>query len=88
MQNNYQGPPEEFAMVVPVPVVLQKEQVKTLPRELFDKSTCSARRASSSTGSRTRAATEPPRRGGNRAATPTTGRRMPTARAEARARTT
>ncbi len=37
MQNNYQGPPENFAMVVPVPVVLQKENVKTLPRELFAK---------------------------------------------------
>jgi len=37
MQNNYQGPPEDFALVVPVPVVLQKENVKTLPRDLFDK---------------------------------------------------
>jgi len=37
MQNNYQGPPENFAMVVPVPVVLQKENVKTLPMEVFDK---------------------------------------------------
>jgi len=36
MQNNYQGPPENFAMVVPVPVVLHKENVKTLPREVFD----------------------------------------------------
>ncbi|HEY8141668.1 MAG TPA: DUF2330 domain-containing protein, partial [Kofleriaceae bacterium] len=36
MQNNYQGPAEDFAMVVPVPVVLQKENVKTLPREIFD----------------------------------------------------
>ncbi|MGD8825481.1 MAG: DUF2330 domain-containing protein [Myxococcales bacterium] len=35
MQNNYQGPPEDFAMVVPVPVVLQKENVKTLPKEIF-----------------------------------------------------
>jgi uncharacterized protein (TIGR03382 family) len=35
MQNNYQGPPENFALVVPVPVVLQKENVKTLPREIF-----------------------------------------------------
>jgi len=35
MQNNYQGPPEDFAMVVPVPVVLKKEQVKTLPRDVF-----------------------------------------------------
>ena len=35
MQNNYQGPPERFAMVVPVPIVLQKENVKTLPREIF-----------------------------------------------------
>src|SRR4051794_18653186 len=36
MQNNYQGPPSDFAMVVPVPVVLQKENVKTLPRDVFD----------------------------------------------------
>jgi hypothetical protein len=35
MQNDYQGPPESFAMVVPVPVVLQKENVKTLPKEVF-----------------------------------------------------
>jgi len=35
MQNNYQGPPEDFAMVVPVPVVLQEDNVKTLPREIF-----------------------------------------------------
>ena len=35
MQNNYQGPPENFAMVVPVPVVLQKTNVKTLPNEIF-----------------------------------------------------
>ena len=37
MQNNYQGPPQDFAMVVPVPVVLQKENVKTLPRDVFDR---------------------------------------------------
>ncbi len=37
MQNNYEGPPERFALVIPVPVVLQKENVKTLPRELFTK---------------------------------------------------
>ena len=37
MQNNYQGPPRDFAMVVPVPVVLQKENVKTLPREIFQR---------------------------------------------------
>lgn len=36
MQDDYQGPPESFAMVVPVPVILQKENVKTLPRALFD----------------------------------------------------
>src|SRR5499426_3144160 len=35
MQNNYQGPPENFAMVVPVPVVLQEQNVKTLPLEVF-----------------------------------------------------
>ncbi len=37
MQNNYQGPPKDFAMVVPVPVVLQKENVKTLPHDVFKK---------------------------------------------------
>jgi hypothetical protein len=37
MQNNYEGPPENFAMVVPVPVVLQKENVKTLPKDIFEK---------------------------------------------------
>lgn len=36
MQNNYQGPPQSFAMVVPVPVVLQKENVKTLNNEVFE----------------------------------------------------
>ncbi len=35
MQNDYQGPPEGFAMVVPVPQVLQKENVKILPKEVF-----------------------------------------------------
>src|ERR1700681_2632727 len=37
MQNAYQGPPENFAMVVPVPTVLQKENVKVLPRDIFDR---------------------------------------------------
>lgn len=37
MQNNYQGPPEGFALVIPVPVVLKKEDVKTLPKEVFDR---------------------------------------------------
>jgi hypothetical protein len=37
MSNNYQGPPESFAMVVPVPVVLHKEDVKTLPFDVFDR---------------------------------------------------
>jgi MYXO-CTERM domain-containing protein len=37
MQNDYQGPPEDFAMVVPVPVVLSEETVKTLPKEVFDR---------------------------------------------------
>ena len=35
MQNNYKGPPEAFALVIPVPTVLQKEDVKTLPEEVF-----------------------------------------------------
>lgn len=37
MQNAYEGPPENFALVVPVPVVLQRENVRTLPREVFDR---------------------------------------------------
>jgi hypothetical protein len=37
MQNNYQGPPEDFAMIVPVPVVLQEDNVKTLPQEIFSR---------------------------------------------------
>ncbi len=37
MQNNYQGPLADFAMVVPVPVVLQEENVKTLPNEVFSR---------------------------------------------------
>jgi len=37
MTNTYEGPPQGFAMVVPVPIVLQKENVKTLSHELFDR---------------------------------------------------
>ena len=37
MQNDYQGPPSAFAMVVPVPTVLHEEDVRTLPREIFDR---------------------------------------------------
>ncbi len=37
MQQSYKGPPEDFAMVVPVPVVLHEAQVKTLPRDVFTK---------------------------------------------------
>jgi len=35
MQNNYKGPPEAFAMVIPVPVVLKETDVKTLPKAVF-----------------------------------------------------
>jgi hypothetical protein len=35
MSNTYKGPPSDFAMVVPVPVVLQKKQVKTLHADVF-----------------------------------------------------
>ncbi len=35
MQNNYKGPPEAFAMVVPVPVVLREGDVKTLDKAVF-----------------------------------------------------
>ncbi|MDP1921018.1 MAG: DUF2330 domain-containing protein [Myxococcales bacterium] len=35
MQNNYRGPTDDFALVIPVPVVLKKEMVKTLPKNVF-----------------------------------------------------
>jgi len=35
MRNNYEGPPEDFAMVIPVPQVLQEENVQTLPEAVF-----------------------------------------------------
>ncbi len=35
MQNNYKGPAQDFAMVIPVPVVLKESDVKTLPKEVF-----------------------------------------------------
>jgi MYXO-CTERM domain-containing protein len=35
IQNDYKGPAEAFAMVVPVPVVLHEGDVKTLPKEVF-----------------------------------------------------
>lgn len=37
MQNDYQGPPSDFAMVVPVPVVLHEEDVHTLDRGVFER---------------------------------------------------
>ena len=36
MRNNYQGPPKDFALVVPVPQILKKEDVKTLDDSVFD----------------------------------------------------
>jgi hypothetical protein len=36
MQNDYKGPLADFAMVVPVPVVLHEADVKTLPKAVFD----------------------------------------------------
>ena len=35
MQNNYKGPPEAFAMVIPVPAVLHEGDVKTLDKDIF-----------------------------------------------------
>ncbi|MCX5747617.1 MAG: DUF2330 domain-containing protein [Proteobacteria bacterium] len=36
MQNDYKGPLADFAMVIPVPVVLKQADVKTLPKAVFD----------------------------------------------------
>jgi hypothetical protein len=35
MSNDYDGPAQDFAMVVPVPIVLQRENVRTLPHDVF-----------------------------------------------------
>jgi MYXO-CTERM domain-containing protein len=37
MQNDYRGPLDDFAMVVPVPVVLHEGDVKTLDKSVFQK---------------------------------------------------
>lgn len=37
MSNDYQGELEEFAMVVPVPVVLKENQIRIAKQEIFDK---------------------------------------------------
>jgi len=37
MQNNYRGPTDDFALVIPVPVVLKKDMVKTLPKDVFQR---------------------------------------------------
>ena len=37
MSNDYDGPAQDFAMVVPVPVVLQQDNVRTLPHDVFSK---------------------------------------------------
>src|SRR5258706_5916632 len=36
MQIDYKGPLADFAMVIPVPVVLHEPDVKTLPKTVFD----------------------------------------------------
>ncbi len=37
MQNDYRGPLEDFAMVIPVPVVLKPTDVKVVPKAVFDR---------------------------------------------------
>src|ERR1700759_2940438 len=37
MQNNYQGPVQDFAMVIPVPVVLHEGDVQTLDKAVLQK---------------------------------------------------
>ena len=36
MRNDYRGPPEDFAMVVPVPEVLERDDVRTLEADVFE----------------------------------------------------
>jgi hypothetical protein len=37
MQNDYKGPTDQFAMVIPVPAVLKEADVKTLPKDVFER---------------------------------------------------
>ncbi|MDQ3338838.1 MAG: DUF2330 domain-containing protein [Myxococcota bacterium] len=37
MQNDYRGPLEDFAMVIPVPVVLKQNDVRVVPKAVFDR---------------------------------------------------
>ena len=37
MLNDYKGTPTEFAMVVPVPEVLKKDQIKVIDKKIFDR---------------------------------------------------
>jgi hypothetical protein len=37
MQNDYKGPVEDFAMVIPVPVVLKEADVKVLKNDIFER---------------------------------------------------
>jgi hypothetical protein len=37
MRNNYKGPAEDFAIVIPVPEALRKKDVHTLPHNTFDR---------------------------------------------------
>lgn len=37
IQSDYKGPPEDFALVVPVPVVLERDSVRTLPAGVLDR---------------------------------------------------
>jgi hypothetical protein len=37
MRNNYQGPPQDFALIVPVPVVLAQDDVRVIEAAVFDR---------------------------------------------------
>ena len=37
MSNDYEGPLDEFAMVIPVPVILEEEQIRIVDRGVFDR---------------------------------------------------
>jgi len=37
MQNGYEGPPEDFALIVPIPTAIDREDVRVLEPEVFDR---------------------------------------------------
>ena len=62
MQNGYEGPPEDFALIVPVPSSIGPSDVRTLDRDVFERlDTLRPPSPAGRCGGRARARPSPPR---------------------------